>query len=83
MRLAFTFDAASGLLAAELVAAVAWIGNEQTFAVETRYKSRRRRHSGDKETDHSVIVRVKNRDPFRFTKKIREENGGRRKKRFS
>ena len=83
LGLAFAFGAAGGLGAKPLTPTVAGVRRKEAFAMQALIEASDRGHSGGKKTDPTDDTHLELRGKTPSRKKIREEDGGRTKKRFS
>ena len=83
LGLAFALGTTGRLGAKAVVPTVARIGSKEAFAMQALTKASGRRHSGGKKTYPRGGTHPELQSTNPSPKKIREENGGRRKKRFS
>ena len=83
LSLAFAFSATDPLPAKALVMAITSIGKEKAFAMQTFTKASGHRHSGGKKSHRAAAAHAKEPRFDPLWKKIDEQNGGRRKKKFS
>jgi len=83
LSLALALGTTGRLGAKALVPTVARIRSEEALAMQALTKASGRRHSGGKKTYPQGGTHPELQSTNPLPKKIREENGGRRKKRFS